>query len=103
MRFPASPTNQKGVRGVANHPSLSPRERDDFALVCQSAHDARCIAPIRSAGVDDPDFSLLCEEALHGEGLPPVDLRGATPYPKRYPKRLPEDCMLAARALLAAR
>ena len=89
-RQPDEPEEE--YEALRTYASLSPQERDDFALV-ESAHDARCIAVIRSAGLDDPNFSALCQEALHGTGVTAVDLRGATPYPER----LPEDCTLAAR------
>ena len=89
-RQPDEPEEE--YEALRTYASLSPRERDDFALVA-SVHDARCIAAIRSAGLDDPNFRALCDEALHGEGVTAVNLRGATPYRER----LPEDCTLASR------
>ena len=83
---------EETYEALRTYASLSPAERDDFALL-EAAHDARCKAAIRSAGVEDPQFQALCDEALDGEDVTAVDLRGAT----AYRERLPENCTLATR------
>ena len=89
-RLPDEP--EEYYEALRTYASLSDRERRDLPLV-ETAHDARCIAAIRSAGLNDPNFRALCDEALHGEGVTAVDLRDATPHRER----LPEDCTLAVR------
>ena len=83
---------EESYEALRTYASLSDRERRDLPLV-ETAHDARCIAAIRSAGLNDPNFRALCDEALHGEGVTAVDLRDAT----LHSERLPEDCTLAVR------
>ena len=83
---------EEAYEALRTYASLSPPEREDLALV-EAVHDARCIAAIRSAGVDDPQFQEFCEEVLHSEDVTAVDLRNATPHSER----LPENCSLAIR------
>ena len=89
-RLPDEP--EESYEALRTYTSLSDRERRDLPLV-ETAHDARCIEAIRSAGLNDPNFRALCDEALHQEGVTAVDLRDATPHRER----LPEDCTLAVR------
>ena len=89
-RLPDEP--EEYYEALRTYASLSDRERGHVPQV-ETAHDARCRAAIRSAGLNDPNFRTLCDEALHGEGVTAVDLRDAT----THRERLPEDCRLAVR------